>query len=180
MARRKGAKRLQTTNRGTKINQYGVRFTPSEQQELKRLVQASNRKRNKIITQAEKIAPPSYLKYTKPVVFAPRKASQSLNRFKSREEFNAYMASLRKVSKPNFVASRVALYKKNVAKALRNVFGSEVTGLIRKIKQMTDAQFQSLTITHAQDFNIDYIYYDPENNKLRELNRIADQVLQGG
>lgn len=71
---------------------------------------------------------------------AIRKRSSSINQFKSRKQFNAYMKNLGRVMQTDYIAYRVKQYKKNYMQTLKNEFAGYpelVNGVIMKVQMMS-------------------------------------------
>ena len=166
----KGRKNLKRTEAGNFINEHGVEFTPSERKLLEREVNKANRNRMKMIEQEGELplnvaGKPTGHKVSSLQVmgkesdFIISRKSKSLQKFKSREQFESYLENLKIVNSPTYLDDRTRLYKRNHMKALENVFGDEAKDVIMKIRMMKPADYRKL-IQSDEMVEINYIY-DP-------------------
>lgn len=168
--RKKGKPNLIKLDDGSVKNQHGVVFTETEKKALESAVNSANRKRMKMLEKEGQLPRTKggvdtgdtvrslHLMGTESDFILARK-SKSLQRFKSREEFEIYLDNIRRVNSPDYLDERTRLYKRNHMKALENVFGDEAKGIIMKIRMMKPEEYREL-IQSDEDMEIGYIY-DP-------------------
>ena len=101
--------------------------------------------------------------------FIISRKSKSLQKFKSREQFENYLESLKMVNSPTYLDDRTRLYKRNHMKALENVFGDEAKDVIMKIRMMKPEKYREL-LQSDELMEINYIY-DPSQLSAK-LNQI--------
>lgn len=166
----KGRKNLEKLDNGNVRNMYGVEFTPADKKRLEREVNKNNAMRMKMID-AEGELPrrkggqdtgdkvKSLQLMGKESDFILSRKSKSLQRFKSRQEFEIYMDNLSRVNSPTYLDDRTREYKRNHMKALENVFGDDAKDVIMKIRMMKPADYRKL-LQSDEDMEISYIY-DP-------------------
>lgn len=178
--RQKGRKNLKKNKSGEWVNQFGVTFTPEERKKLENEVNKANRKRNKYIEEAGQLPRKVGGKETGDKVrslqlmgreqeFVLSRRSKSLQRFKSRGDYEDYMKSLKKINSPHYLDERTREYKRNHITALENAFGDDAKDVMMKIRMMKPAEYRKL-IEQDEDMSISYIY-DPSEKNAR-LNRI--------
>ena len=181
--RGKGRKNLTRTETGFK-NQYGVEVTQAERKKLESLVNTANRKRKKMI-EAEATLP--RMKGGKPTGdtvatlqmmgkesdFILAQKSKSLQRFRTRADFDNYLKNLERVNSPTYIDDRTRLYKRNHMKALENAFGDDAKDVMMKIRMMKPEDYRKL-IQSDEDMDIAYIY-DPSERSAK-LNKIRSSL----
>lgn len=178
--RNAGRKNLKKNESGEWVNQYGVTFTPEERKKLENEVNKANSKRARYIEKAGKLPRKVGGKETGDTVkslqimgreqeFVLARRSKSLQRFKSRDDFEDYMKSLKKINSPNYLDERTREYKRNHITALENAFGDDAKDVMMKIRMMKPSEYRKL-IEQDEDMSISYIY-DPSEKSAR-LNRI--------
>lgn len=172
--RKKGTKNLKREGKYI-INQYGVKFTEQDKKKLESLVGKANRKRKKILEDEQSMerliagVPQGYT--IKDDFFSPssdfiiRKKTKSLQRFKSREEFNRYLRSIRKVIHPTYMDRKMKSYKKNFIKGIQNVFGADSDDLVKMIRKMDLKDYVRMS-QQDEIARIEYIY-SPEDYEQR-------------
>ena len=165
-----GRKNLKHTATGDLLNQHGVVFTPEEKKALEIAVNTANRKRARML-KLEATLPRKVLGVDtgqtvgtlqamgKESDFILTRKSKSLQRFKSREEYDRYMKNLARVNSRNYITERVELYKQNHIKALDNVFGDEANDLKEKISMMNVRDYMKM-VQSDESLEISYVY-DP-------------------
>jgi hypothetical protein len=179
--RQEGRKNLKKVGDGY-INQEGVRFTEQEKKRLESLVNSTNRKR-KIMEQIE-ASLPRYIggvdthtklgskeeRMGKESDFILAKKTKSLQRFKSKKEYDLYIKQLERVNDPAYLEKRVKQYQKNYIKALRKTFGAGAKEAVKAIKNM-DWQTYMKTVQQDENLEISYVY-DPKTRswKLELIN----------
>lgn len=175
-----GRKNLKRTDVGTLLNQHGVEFTPEEKKLLEREVNKANAKRKRMLEAEGNLPRMKGGKDTGDTVrslqlmgkesdFILARKSKSLQRFKSKEDFEYYVDNLKRVNSPTYIDDRTRLYKRNHMKALENVFGDDAKDVIMKIRMMKPAEYREM-IQKDEDLEVSYIY-DP-SARAGKLNRI--------
>lgn len=178
--RKKKTKNLVRTDAGTLINKHGIEFTEKEKKALEYAVNSANRKRKKMLQEeallprkyagkdsGDKIASLQLMGYESDFILQPK--TKSLHRFKSKEDYNRYMANLQRVNDRGYLNARVNLYKENYNKALLAAFGDDAKDLIQHIEKMKGKDFAAI-VAGEEDMDINYIYEESERQK--RLNRI--------
>lgn len=183
-ANRKGkTKNLIKLEDGGLKNQHNVIFTQEEKKELERLVNTANRKRMRML---EEEASLPRLKGGKPTGgtvgdlqilgkesdFILARKSKSLQRFKSKEDFENYLDNLRYVNSKKYLDDRTELYMVNHITALENVFGHEADDVIDKIASMSPADYRKL-LQQDEDLEVSYIYDPSEASAKLNTIRLA-------
>lgn len=168
--RAKGQKNLIRKD-NTIINQFGVKFSQDEVRQMQNLVRRVNRKREKML-KAE-AGQPIYWGNRKldedrdqlrlmgeELDLVIRKRSASLQKFKSRREFNHFMKMTAKASETDYLDYRGKLYKRNLITAIKEQyagFPDEIKGILMKIQMMPQKEFQE-KIGNNRLFQIHYHY----------------------
>lgn len=158
------------TEDGDLINQHGVVFTAEEKRKLESAVNTVNRKRKKML-EFEASLPRSVGGVVKEETregiqamgsesdFVLARRSKSLHRFKSKEQFNAFMESLSKVRGKDYISYRASKYRENHIQALKNVFGHSADDVIKHIESLSIKKYMTL-LTSDEDLEVQYVY-DP-------------------
>ena len=180
--RAKGRKNLRRNNAGNLVNQYGVTFTPAEKKALESAVNTANRQRRQMLKEEATLPRMVKGKPTGDTVgtlqlmgkesdFILSKKTKSLQRFKSRDQFDKYLAKLKhtNANKDEYLAERVRLYKRNHMKALQNAYGDEAKDVVMKIRMMKPADYMKM-IQQDETLEISYVY-DP-SDRAGKLNQI--------
>lgn len=178
--RQAGRKNLKRTDTGNLLNQYGVVFTPEEKKALESAVNTANRKRAKMLKQEATLprrvmgvdtgdTVGSLQLMGKESDFILARKTKSLQRFKTREDYDRYMANLHRVNQKDYITERVKLYKRNHMQALDNVFGDEAKDVKMKIRMMKPKDYMKM-IQSDEMLEISYIY-DPSarSGKLNQI-----------
>lgn len=178
--RKKGIPNLVKLDGGNVQNQHGVIFTPEEKKALEQAANTANRKRMKMLEKegnlprmiggietGDKVK--SLQLMGRESDFIITRKSKSLQRFKSREEYERYMKNLERVNSPDYVTERIKLYKRNHMAALDNVFGDDAKDVKMKIRMMKPKEYMEL-MQKDELLEIGYIY-DP-SQKSGKLNQI--------
>lgn len=166
--RKAGVPNLKKTDAGTLLNQYGVEFTAQEKRALENAVNSANRKRARMLAEEAQLPRKVQGRDTGDTVgslqlmgkesdFIIAKRSKSLQRFKSKEDYNRYMANLKKVNSPDYITERVRMYKRNHMKAIERAFGDDAKDVIMKIRMMKPKDYQRM-IQSEEMLEINYIY----------------------
>lgn len=166
--RKAGVPNLKKTDAGTLLNQFGVEFTPQEKRALEYAVNSANRKRARML--AEEAALPRKVQgrdtgdtvgslqlMGKESDFIIAKRTKSLQRFKSKEDYNRYMQNLKKVNSPDYITERIRMYKRNHMKAIEKAFGDDAKDVVMKIRMMKPKDYQQM-IQSEEMLEINYIY----------------------
>ena len=166
-----GKKNLKKVDGGLQ-NKHGVTFTAEQKKALERAVDRSNYRRKKQLAEADKLNPNhSQLRLMgKESDFIITRQSKSLQRFKSMEEYDQYMAKQARIQSGEYLEDRTRLYKSNYMKAIDNVFGDAGSGVKMKIRMMKPEKFRELVETLGDEMEIGYIY-DPQA-RMGKLNKI--------
>lgn len=176
---------------GMITNIYGVKFTEQDKKQLVSLVNSAQRKRRRMLEQEANMTKmvsnkPSNItvgqynqSMNKESDFVLAKKTKSLQRFKSKSDFDRYIANLQKVVKKEYVEQRVAAYKANYIKGLEKEFGSidkkTVNKIIKQIKGMSEKEYMK-TVQANDNMQISFIY-DPKR-KSQKLEQIKQAVLK--
>lgn len=178
--RPEGRKNLKRTTGGNLVNQFGVMFTPDEKRALENAVNTANRKRVRMLKEAatlprmvsgrdtgDKIG--SLQLMGKESDFILQRKTKSLQRFKSREQFDAYLDNLKRVNTRDYIDDRVKMYKRNHMKAIENAYGDEAKDVVMKIRMMKPKDYMKM-IQQDETLEISYIY-DPtaRTGKLNQM-----------
>ena len=182
--RQKGRKNLVKTEAGTLLNQYGIEFTKAERKALENEVNKANKKRMRMLEEegnlprlvggvdtGDKVR--SLQLMGKESDFILSRKSKSLQRFRSREDFDYYMENLKRVNSPDYIDERTRLYKRNHMKALENVFGDEAKDVVMKIRMMKPEEYRKL-LQSDEMLEVSYVY-DP-SARAGKLNQIRSSL----
>ena len=176
----KGRKNLIKLDNGDVKNQFGVTFTKEEKKLLEREVNKANQKRMRMLEEeanlprlvggvdsGDKVR--SLQLMGKESDFILSRKSKSLQRFKTRDDFQYYMDNLKKVNSPTYIDDRTRLYKRNHIKALENVFGDDAKDVMMKIRMMKPEEYRRL-LQSDEMLEVNYIY-DPSalSGKLNQI-----------
>jgi len=174
--RKSGSKNLKkVNNRGRVENEHGVQFTKGELSKLKNLVSQVNRKSEKMRSMEgsmERFVGGVGTKQTnKESIHAMGEESDFLfskkrggvGRFKTKEEYNHYMTSLRKFASPHYEKRKAKLFQKNHIKAIASEFGSKGDRLAKVIKAMSPEQYMKV-VQRDEVMKIKHTY-EPSNGK---------------
>lgn len=177
--RKAGQKNLVKTDSGVK-NQYGVEFTLDEKKALEYAVNTANRKRAKMLEQAANLPRKvggidtgdtvgSLQLMGKESDFILQRKTKSLQRFRTKEDYNRYMKNLQRVNNRDYITERVRLYKRNHMKAIENAYGDEAKDIVMKIRMMKPKDYMKM-VQSDEMLEINYIY-DPSarSGKMNQL-----------
>lgn len=175
-----GRPNLKKTDAGQLVNQYGVKFSPEEKRALENAVNTVNRKRARMLKEAATLPRMVAGRDTGDTVgslqlmgkesdFILSKKTKSLQRFRSREQYENYMDTLKRVNSREYVDERIRLYKRNHMKALENAYGDDAKDVIMKIRMMKPKDYMKM-IQQDESLEISYIY-DPtaRTGKLNQM-----------
>lgn len=178
--RASGRKNLKKTDAGNLVNQFGVVFTPSEKRALENAVNTANRKRARMLKEAATLPRMVSGRDTGDTVgslqlmgkesdFILAKKTKSLQRFRSREQYENYLDTLKRVNTREYIDDRVRMYKRNHMQALENAYGDEAKDVIMKIRMMKPKDYMQM-IQQDETLEISYIY-DPtaRTGKLNQM-----------
>lgn len=182
--RKKGVPNLTKLDNGNVRNQHGIEFTQSEKKALENAVNRANRKRMKMLEEESKL--PRYVGgqptgdsvkslqlMGKESDFIISRRHKSLQKFKTREDYDNYMRQLEHVNSPTYVDDRVRAYKRNHMTAIENAFGDDAKDVMMKIRMMKPKDYMEL-LQKDEDLEITYIY-DPSDRSAK-LNRIRSAL----
>lgn len=188
--RTKGTKNLKRVNGGV-INQQGVFFTEKEKKALESAVRKANRNSkamqevfNPLMFRREGkeqgyTVESRILTLGKEYDFSIAKKSASLQRFKSKEEYNKYMKNLRRVNSKNYVRDRARQYKNNYKQALTDPIKGlgfahdDVKDILGKIRNMNPDEYMKMVASN-EELEIGYLY--DEDSTEATLNRIRSAL----
>ena len=168
--RQKGRKNLKKTDGGY-INQHGVTFSEEQKKALERAVNRSNYQRKKMLAEADALNPKNtQLRLMgKESDFILSRQSKSLQRFKSMEDYEKFMAKQERIRTGEHLDEMTRLYKRNYMKALDNVFGDDAKDVKMKIRMMKPEEYRRL-VESDELTEISYVY-DPQA-RAGKLNQI--------
>ena len=166
--RNAGVPNLRKTEAGTLLNQHGVEFTPQEKRALEYAVNSANRKRARMLAEEAQLPRKVQGRDTGDTVgslqlmgkesdFIIAKRSKSLQRFKTKEDYNRYMSNLKKVNSRDYITERVRMYKRNHMKAIEKAYGHDAKDVVMKIRMMKPKDYQRM-IQSEEMLEINYIY----------------------
>lgn len=178
--RAEGRKNLKRTDTGNLINQHGIVFTPEEKRALENAVNTANRKRARMLKEAATLPRMVSGRDTGDTIgslqlmgkesdFILAKKTKSLQRFRSREQYENYIDTLKRVNTRDYIDERVRMYKRNHMQALENAFGDEAKDVIMKIRMTKPKDYMKM-IQQDESLEISYIY-DP-TARTGKLNQI--------
>ena len=175
-----GRKNLKKTDTGNLVNQFGVTFSPEEKRALENAVNTANRKRARMLKEAATLPRMVSGRDTGDTIgslqlmgkesdFILAKKTKSLQRFRSRDQYDNYMKTLQRVNSREYLDDRIRLYKRNHMKALENAFGDEAKDVMMKIRMMKPKDYMQM-IQQDESLEISYIY-DPtaRSGKLNQI-----------
>lgn len=148
-------KNLKKTDTGNLVNQHGVVFTPEEKRALENAVNTANRKRARMLKEAATLPRMVSGRDTGDAIgslqlmgresdFILSKRTKSLQRFKSREQFENYMDSLKRVNSKEYLDDRIRAYKRNFTKTLEAVYGDEAKDIVMKVRMMKPRDYMRM------------------------------------
>ncbi|MEE0930468.1 MAG: hypothetical protein UIM53_05665 [Acutalibacteraceae bacterium] len=176
----KGRKNLKKLEDGSLLNQHGVTFTQHEKKALESVVNRANRKRMKMLEDEGSLprfmggkdtgdTVASLQRMGKESDFILSRKHKSLQKFKSKEEFERYLSNVERTLDPNYITDRIRLYKRNHMQALENVFGDDAKDVMMKIRMMKPEQYMEM-IQKDEMLEVGYVY-DP-SARAGKLNQI--------
>ena len=170
--RQAGRKNLKRVPGGYQ-NQHGVTFSEEQKKALERAVNRSNYQRKKMLGEEAKLNPQaSQLRLMgKESDFIITRQTKSLQRFKSMEEYEAYMDKQACIQSGEYLDEMTKLYKRNYMTAVMNELDDP--GIAMRVRMMKPEDFRKFVEAHGEDMEISYVY-DPttkqaRRNKIRSL-----------
>lgn len=166
--RKAKTKNLKKVNGGI-VNKEGVFFTYEDKKALEQAVNTANRKRARMLKEAASlprkdagrdlgVSVGDSLKIMgKESDFILRKKSKSLQQFKTREAFDAYLANVKRVNQRNYIDIRVQQYKDNYITGLKNAFGADADELVERVKKMKNKEYMR-EVESDETLEIGYLY----------------------
>lgn len=184
--RKSGVGNLEKIEGGVR-NRYGVEFTNAEQKALKTAVDTANRKRNRMLkaeAQLPRMIGGKETGDTKAALhlmgqesdFILAKKTKSLQRFRSKDEFERYMANLRRVNQRDYIKKRVQQYQKNHATSvLRELNDAETAA---KIAALDPSDYMRVSEMYEDELEIHYVYGpDQRDDKIDAINTAIDSFV---
>lgn len=168
--RRAGAKNLKRVDGGWQTS-AGFIITDVERKHFENEVRKANRKRKKMLEAEGKLPRKHAGKDTgdslrslqlmgRETDFILSPKSASLQRFKSREQFDKYLANVERVNKPNYVDERIRAYKRNFTKSLQETYGWEASkDIVMKVRMMKPEEYMKL-VQSDETLEISYVPSD--------------------
>lgn len=183
--RAKGEKNLTKLPGGGFQNKYGVTFTEAEKKSLVSAVNTANRKRARMIKEMDGLPRMDGKKptgdtvgvlriYGKESDFILAPKTKSLQRFRSKAEFENYLDNIRAVNQRGYVDKRTRAYRDNYKEGLTRAFGDEAKPIIEKIESMKLSDYRKIVAQHDETLEIGYIYV--EQQKYQKLNEIREAL----
>lgn len=166
---RQGRKNIKNIGDGLLQNQHGVTFTEEEKRKLINEVKKANYRHNKQVSEADLTPRKVGGKETGMTIGEMRKImgkepdwivtkkTASMQRFRSREQFENYLSYLQDVNSDGYVEKRLKEYKRNYSKALDEAFGEGAKDIKMKIRMTKPEVFEKL-IKENEELEIGYIY----------------------
>lgn len=190
MAKKKGRKsgigNLEKIKGGVR-NQYGVEFTDAEKKALKTAVDTAMRKRKRMLDAEAKLprmVAGQETGDTKAALqlmgqesdFILAKKSKSLQRFRSKEEYERYMVNLRRVNQRDYIQKRVEAYQKNHATAILRELNDAQTAA--KLASLDSKDYMKLSEMYEDELEIHYVYgSDQRDDKISTINAAIDTFV---
>lgn len=150
-----GRKNLKKTDTGKLVNQFGVTFSPEEKRALENAVNTANRKRARMLKEAATLPRMVSGRDTGDTIgslqlmgnesdFILTKKTKSLQRFKSRKQYDKYMETLKRVNSKDYLDDRIRAYKRNFTKTLESVYGDEAKDIVMKVRMMKPRDYMRM------------------------------------
>lgn len=187
-AKGEGVKNLIRLENGNLQNVHGVVFTLDEKKALEQAVNTANRKRKRMLEVTAKYPrlinttdEKGHLKRTETddtvaslqlmgteSDFILQRKTKSLQRFKSKEDYDRYMKNLHRVNDRDYLLSRIRQYKANHIKAILNELGDK--GIAMKIRMMDPMEYMELSTKYEDILEIHYVYgSDQRQAKINQI-----------
>ena len=179
MARRKGSKRLVDVGYGSRENKFGVRFTSSEMKKFRNEVQRVNKRLETYTRQMQKIRQSNLNTIDSRIPVEPLfdRKSTSLQRFRSKDEFNEYISRMRKQGSDNYRSWRFKIEKENYKKAIDSVFPqADARHLKNKINKISNEKIHEAFISKKLE-HTGFVYYDPDKAKFNQIMSQLDALV---
>ena len=170
--RQPGKQNLKRVDGGYK-NQYGVTFTEEQKKALERAVNRSNYRRKKMQAEADALNPNNaQLRLMgKESDFIISRQSKSLQRFKSMDDYNAFMDKQARIQSGEYLEEKTRLYKANYIKAVQRELRDD--GIAMRVRMMKPEDFRKLVEENGDDMEINFVYGPTDKigrqNRIREL-----------
>lgn len=141
----KNKKNLRREN-GLIINEHGVAFTEEEKKALERAVNRSNYQRKKRLNEWKKKSEENQQQYVwgEEPEFIISRQSKSLQRFRNKEEFEAYMVKQNDIRSGAYLDYRTQVYKDSYTKRIKKNLGEEANDIIEAVQKMDGAEFRKM------------------------------------
>lgn len=189
--RAKGTKNLKRVDGGF-LNQEGVFFTEKEKKALESAVRKSKRKQKELreifdplpykIQGKETGATVGQMRVMgKEADFSIADKSASLQRFRSKEEFERYIKNLNRVNSKDYIGERARLYKRNYQTALTDPHSGlglaydDVSDILMKIRTMKPDEYIK-QVASNEELEIGYLYDDGNGSIQQKLNSIRSAL----
>ena len=173
--RKKGSKNIKREG-DQLVNFHGVEFSESDKRQLESLVNSANRKRRRMLkaegdlerviagratgqTIAESVG-----RMGKESDFVLAKKTKSLNRFRTRKDFDRYIDNLQRVVKRDYVENRIKQYKENHAKAIRDAYGDQAKDILETLENMTIKEYAK-AVQSDEVLEIGFVYIPSEKDR---------------
>lgn len=153
--------RYRRNARGSIILPNGQTISMTEQKHFKSVVNSANRKIKRLQSQLPKQAKSVFAEFGVRSDFMMSTKSYSFRRFRNKREFNQYVRQLERITNRNYLTRVVNTYRKNIRRAITNVFGTSGRPLNRFINELSDNELRELTLEGELE-DIGYVYYEPQ------------------
>lgn len=158
-------------------NKYGVIFSEAEKKALETAVNTANRKRNRMLAQEAEATGTDIqiiriMDKESDFILAPK--SKSLQQFKSKEDFENYLANVRNVNRREYVDERTEQYRTNYGTALDNAFGDDAKDIKEALNAMSPKEYREFVAQHDDVLEIGYIYLP--SKRTEKLNEIRSAI----
>ena len=163
--------------RGSIILPNGQTISMSEQKHFKSVVNSANRKIKRLQSELPKQAKSVFAEFGIKSDFIMSTKSYSFKRFRNKREYNQYVKQLERISKRDYLSKVVDRYRKNLKRAITNVFGTSGRKLNQFINQLSDKELRQLTLEGELE-DIGYVYYEPQAvaTKLETLTKQVEKI----
>lgn len=170
-------KRYRRNARGSIILPNGQTISMSEQKHFKSVVNSANRKIKRLQNELPKQAKSVFAEFGVRTDFMMTTKSYSFRRFRNKREFNQYVRQLEAISKREYLSKVIDRYRKNLRRAVTNVFGTSGRKLNQFINQLSDKELRQLTLEGELE-DIGYVYYEPQAVavKLENLTKQVERI----
>lgn len=167
------------------VNKNKVVFTLAEKKKLESLVNSANRKRRRMLKEEgdfERVLAgvgtgqtigESTAQMGKESDFVLAKKTKSLNRFRTKEDYNRYIVNLQRVVKRDYVEGRIKTYKENWMKSIKDVYGDQAKDILKRVDAMTIKEYAE-AVQSDETLEIGFRYLPSEEDK--KFQRITKAV----